>query len=128
MGMSIKIATGKSMWYGEAWRSTTSGVGRLASARVVCLRGALESVRHDERLLNRETKREEQVKRVAIHARVSTDEQRPEIQLHGLRAYAEARGLEVTREYVDNGVSGSRDRHPALDDLMLGIRRRRPRR
>ncbi len=27
-------------------------------------------------------------------------------------------------EYVDQGVSGARDRHPALDDLIAAVRRR----
>ena len=50
--------------------------------------------------------------RVALYARVSTSEQTVEPQLHALRAYAEARGLEVVEEYVDHGVSGSKDRRP----------------
>jgi len=48
---------------------------------------------------------------------VSTNDQHPEIQLHALRTYAEARGLEVAGEYVDHGVSGAKDRRPALDRL-----------
>ena len=41
--------------------------------------------------------------RIALYARVSTREQHVEPQLHSLRAYAKARGLEVAREYVDAG-------------------------
>jgi len=40
-------------------------------------------------------------RRLAIYCRVSTTDQHPEIQLHALRVYAEARGLEVAGEYVD---------------------------
>ena len=64
-------------------------------------------------------------RRVALYARVSTAEQHVEPQLHALRQYAAARGLEVAGEYVDHGVSGAKDRRPALDKLMADARRRR---
>jgi DNA invertase Pin-like site-specific DNA recombinase len=62
--------------------------------------------------------------RVALYARVSTSEQHVEGQLHALRQYAQARGGEAV-EYVDAGVSGARDRRPALDRLLADARRRR---
>ena len=55
------------------------------------------------------------MRRIAIYCRVSTLEQRPEIQLDVLRAYAQNRGLEIAGEYIDHGVSGAKDRRPALD-------------
>jgi DNA invertase Pin-like site-specific DNA recombinase len=61
--------------------------------------------------------------RTALYARVSTSDQRPEVQLAPLRAWAAARGADVL-EYVDHGVSGRRDRRPALDELLGAIRRR----
>jgi len=64
-------------------------------------------------------------KSVALYARVSTSEQHVEPQLHALRAYAEARGVEVAEEFVDHGVSGTKGRRPALDRLMAGAQRRR---
>jgi DNA invertase Pin-like site-specific DNA recombinase len=63
-------------------------------------------------------------KLAAIYARVSTLDQEPENQLAELRRYAEARGWAV-EEYVDRGVSGSKDRRPALDRLVADARRRR---
>lgn len=63
--------------------------------------------------------------RVALYARVSTIEQRPDVQIEPLRIYAAARGFEVVGEYVDHGVSGSKTRRPALDRLLADARRRR---
>jgi DNA invertase Pin-like site-specific DNA recombinase len=62
--------------------------------------------------------------RVAMYARVSTFEQDPENQLQELRRYCEARGWSAV-EYVDRGVSGSKDKRPALDALLKNAKRRR---
>ena len=62
--------------------------------------------------------------KAAIYARVSTLDQEPENQLQELRRYVQARGWEAT-EYVDHGVSGAKDRRPALDDLVKDAKRRR---
>jgi len=61
---------------------------------------------------------------IALYARVSTSEQTVEPQLHALRQYASTRGADAT-EYVDAGVSGAKDRRPALDRLLADARRRR---
>jgi len=64
--------------------------------------------------------------RVALYARVSTlNGQHPEMQLSELRDYAFRRGWEITGEYVDQGVSGSKDSRPALNRLMADAHRRR---
>ena len=63
--------------------------------------------------------------RIALYARVSTRDQHIEPQLDALRSYAEARRLEVVAEYVDHGVSGAKDRRPALDLMMREAKRRR---
>jgi len=62
--------------------------------------------------------------KAAIYARVSTTDQHVENQLAELRQYGECRGWTVV-EYVDKGVSGAKDRRPALDDLLKAARRRR---
>ena len=62
--------------------------------------------------------------RVALYARVSTDEQTVAPQLDALREYAWARGLDVVDEYVDQGVSGSKGRRPALGEMMAKAKRR----
>jgi DNA invertase Pin-like site-specific DNA recombinase len=45
-------------------------------------------------------------------------------QLVELRRYATARGWDV-REYVDHGVSGAKERRPALDAMVADAKRRR---
>ncbi len=62
--------------------------------------------------------------RAAIYARVSTVGQEPENQLQELRRYVEARGW-TAAEYADKGVSGSKDRRPALDQMLADAKRRR---
>lgn len=66
-----------------------------------------------------------QARRVALYARVSTHDQKADLQLDGLRKLAEQRGWRVVGEYVDLGVSGAKDRRPALDKLMADAHRGR---
>jgi DNA invertase Pin-like site-specific DNA recombinase len=63
-------------------------------------------------------------KRVALYARVSTLDQSCEAQLRDLREYVAARGWQVT-EYIDQGVSGAKDRRPGLDRLLAAVRARK---
>src|SRR5688572_19586799 len=63
---------------------------------------------------------------VGMYARVSTSVgQSCENQLIELRRYCELRGWSVFKEYVDEGVSGAKDRRPALDQLVADAKRRR---
>src|SRR5687768_9026876 len=62
--------------------------------------------------------------RAAIYARVSTIDQTCENQLLELRRYCSARGW-TSAEYVDTGISGTKERRPALDRLMTDARQRR---
>ena len=63
-------------------------------------------------------------RRAAIYARVSTLDQTTENQLTEVRGYILTRGW-MAREYVDDGVSGSIESRPALDQLLRDTRRRR---
>lgn len=61
--------------------------------------------------------------RAAMYARVSTTGHGQDVglQLDELRRMASQRGWQVV-EYVDDGVSGAKERRPALDLLMAGAR------
>jgi DNA invertase Pin-like site-specific DNA recombinase len=50
--------------------------------------------------------------------------QNPEMQLSELREYVSRRGWQIIAEYVDEGISGSRERRPQLDRLMADAHRR----
>jgi DNA invertase Pin-like site-specific DNA recombinase len=66
------------------------------------------------------------IPRAAIYARCSTlNGQSPEMQLGELRAFCERRGWPLAGEYVDAGVSGSKEYRPQLDRLLTDCRRRR---
>ncbi len=66
------------------------------------------------------------IARVALYARVSTlNGQDPEMQLSELREYASRRGWIITREYIDQGVSGSKESRPELNRLMADAHRRK---
>jgi DNA invertase Pin-like site-specific DNA recombinase len=66
-------------------------------------------------------------KRVALYARVSTDEQTAENQLRELREVAERHRWDVVAEYVDQGISGAkgRDARPQFDALLRAVTRRK---
>ena len=62
--------------------------------------------------------------RAALYARVSTTGQTAENQLPALRSFTAARGW-TAAEFVDNGVSGAKEKRPALDALLAEARARR---
>jgi DNA invertase Pin-like site-specific DNA recombinase len=62
--------------------------------------------------------------RTALYLRVSTAEQRPDLQYHGLRSYAAHAGLDVAQDYCDVAVSGRREGRPQLNALMAAARNR----
>ncbi len=65
--------------------------------------------------------------KAALYARVSTahNGQDPELQLRELREYCERRGWQLVREYVDVGISGTKEKRPQLDQLLADAHRRR---
>jgi DNA invertase Pin-like site-specific DNA recombinase len=65
--------------------------------------------------------------RVAIYARVSTTNHGQDVglQTRELRQFAEARGWTVAGEYIDAGVSGTKDSRPELNRLMAAAHKRR---
>jgi DNA invertase Pin-like site-specific DNA recombinase len=65
--------------------------------------------------------------RVAIYARVSTTNhgQDVKLQTRELAQFVEARGWNVVDEYADEGISGTKDRRPALDRLMSDAHKRK---
>lgn len=66
---------------------------------------------------------EEKAKKVAIYARVSTEDQAKEgfsleSQIEKLRSYCKARGWEIAGEYIDDGYSGRDVKRPAYKKMM----------
>jgi DNA invertase Pin-like site-specific DNA recombinase len=65
--------------------------------------------------------------RTALYARISTNNhgQDSELQLRELREHFQRRGWEIIDEYIDNGISGSKDSRPQLNRLMADAHKRR---
>lgn len=63
--------------------------------------------------------------KVALYTRVSTQDQSTDLQTSDLKRYCEQRGLEVYKEYCDQGISGAKDQRPALNELMEDARKRK---
>jgi len=63
--------------------------------------------------------------RVALYGRVSTAEQNASMQIEELRAYCQRRQWEIVEEFIDAGVSGSKESRPALNRLLADAKRRR---
>jgi DNA invertase Pin-like site-specific DNA recombinase len=66
------------------------------------------------------------IKRSAVYARVSTNDQDVDNQLRELRAVAHRMGWEISAEFVDQGISGAkgRDKRPGFDRLCKAAVRR----
>ena len=65
------------------------------------------------------------MKRAVLYMRVSTVDQNPETQGIELRHFAQQRGYEIVQEYTDHGVSGTKVRRPALDQMLKDAHRRK---
>ncbi len=57
-----------------------------------------------------------------LYLRVSTADQKPDLQFDGLRAYAERAGLKIIGEYLDTALSGRKEGRPQLNNLMTAAR------
>lgn len=60
--------------------------------------------------------------KTAIYMRVSTQDQRPDLQLDGLKEYAHRAGLDITEQYLDAALSGRKEGRPQLTKLMQAAR------
>ena len=60
--------------------------------------------------------------RTALSVRVSTLQQKPDLQHDGLRAYAARTGLEIVADYSDVAMSGRKEGRPQLQALMRAAR------
>jgi DNA invertase Pin-like site-specific DNA recombinase len=60
--------------------------------------------------------------RTVLYLRVSTPDQKPDLQFDGLRSYADRAGLEIVGEYLDTAVSGRKQGRPQLDALIKAAR------
>ena len=60
--------------------------------------------------------------RTALYMRVSTADQKPDLQIDGLRAYADRAELMITHEYLDVAISGRKQGRPQLNQLMTAAR------
>jgi len=65
------------------------------------------------------------LKRIAIYARVSTDRQSTESQLNALREYASKRAWAISKEYIDEGYTGSNTKRPAFTAMMADAKKRK---
>ena len=63
--------------------------------------------------------------KVAIYTRVSTQDQRVDMQISDLRRFCVQRGFEIFREYTDEGISGTKEKRPSLDELMADAQKRK---
>ncbi|MBK8202816.1 MAG: recombinase family protein [Bdellovibrionales bacterium] len=65
--------------------------------------------------------------KVVTYSRVSTSNhgQNPDVQVHELRRYCEARGWIIEHEIVDHGFSGGTDIRPGLKQLFSLVRERK---
>lgn len=61
------------------------------------------------------------MERAALYLRVSTPDQRVDLQLAGLRQLARQRGWNVIGEFTDHGYSGSKTKRPQLDQMLAQV-------
>ncbi len=60
--------------------------------------------------------------RTAIYIRVSTVDQKPDLQIDGLYTYAKRAELEIVQKFFDVGMSGRKQNRSQIEALMQGAR------
>lgn len=60
--------------------------------------------------------------KVALYARVSTEEQDASLQIDHLKQWATRCGHTIYKEYVDQAVSGTKQSRPAFDEMLTDMR------
>jgi DNA invertase Pin-like site-specific DNA recombinase len=70
----------------------------------------------------RPTAKSPQGTRTALYLRISTADQKPDLQYDGLRGYAVRAELDVVQDYCDVAISGRREGRPRLNALMTAAR------
>ncbi|MDG2230819.1 MAG: recombinase family protein, partial [Paracoccaceae bacterium] len=65
--------------------------------------------------------------KVAVYARVSTTDKGQQVdrQISQLQDICQTNGWEITKEYIDNGISGTKKSRPALNEMMKDARQRK---
>ena len=64
-------------------------------------------------------------KSVAIYARVSTDKQQTDMQLHELRQYVKRSSWKIYNEYIDHGYTGANTKRPAFTSMMSDAKKKK---
>lgn len=67
----------------------------------------------------------QQNKKAAIYARVSTDKQKVDMQLNELRQFADRSGWTIFEEYIDQNFTGANTNRPAFLSMMEAARKRK---
>lgn len=62
---------------------------------------------------------------VALYARVSTEEQNTARQIDSMKDYAARNGWTVYKEYIDEGISGTKESRPAFNEMLEDMRQYR---
>ncbi|MCY1740926.1 recombinase family protein [Ensifer sp. SL37] len=86
--------------------------------------GHSDSLSEKEDILGRNRHHIRPKNRTALYLRVSTPDQKPDLQYDGLHGYAARAGLEIVGDYCDVAVSGRREGRPRLNALMASVRNR----
>jgi DNA invertase Pin-like site-specific DNA recombinase len=86
--------------------------------------GHSDSPSGKEEILGRSQRYIHTKNRTALYLRVSTPDQKPDLQYDGLHGYAARAGLEIVGDNSNIAVSGRREGRPRLNALMASVRNR----